>query len=108
MAENKKPDYTDFDWTDLVRDRTVKWRQMLDEFAAENIESIDIWEQGEPKLLRPGGFRAMPLLLPVHPGTPRGTFIVCAGGGVRFQSSNEAKPEEEYLNGQGFIVEVRQ
>lgn len=109
MAENKKPDYTDLDWTDLVRDRTVKWRQMLDQFAAENIRPIDIWEHNAPKLFRPDGFRAKLFLLPVLPvlpGKPRGTFIVCAGGGFKFQSSNEAKPVAEFFHRQGFNAAV--
>lgn len=106
MAENRKPDYTDFDWTDLVRDRTAKWRQMLDGFAAENIHPIDIWGQSEPKLLRPDGFRGKLFLLPVHPGKPRGTFIVCAGGGFKFKSSNEAKPVAEYFHRRGFNAAV--
>lgn len=106
MAENQKPDYTDFDWSDLVRDRTVKWQTMLDTFAGENIKPIEIWEQSEPKLHRPDGFRAKLFLLPVHPGKPRGTFIVCAGGGFKFKSSNEAKPVAEYFHRQGLNAAV--
>lgn len=106
MAENKKPDYTDFDWTDLVRDRTVKWREMLKDFAAENIHPIDIWDQSTPRLPRPNGFRAKLLLLPAHPGKPRGMFIVCAGGGFKFKSSNEAKPVAEYFHKQGMNTAV--
>lgn len=106
MADNKKPDYTDFDWTELIRDRTVKWRRMLDEFAGENIDPIDIWGQSEPKLFHSDSFRAKLYLLPVHQGKPRGTFIVCAGGGFKFKSRNEAKPVAEYFHKQGLNTAV--
>jgi|GEM_PF-291215 len=106
MADNKKPDYTDFDWTELIRDRTAKWQRMLVELTDENLCPIDIWGQSEPKLLHPDCFRAKLFLLPVHLGKPRGTFIVCAGGGFKFKSRNEAKPVAEYFHKQGLNTAI--
>lgn len=99
MAE-KKPDYINENWDRLIADRTVKWQKMKEEFAREGIVPQEIWGETIPGF-DPELGQAKPALyvLPIHPG--RGMFIVCAGGGFLFKSSNEAKPVAEFFHKAG-------
>lgn len=105
MPENKKPDYTDMNWDRLIADRTVKWNAMKAEFAAEGILPTEIYRDDIPGF-DPAICQEKPALyiLPIIPG--RGIFIVCAGGGFLFKSSNEAKPVAEFFHRAGINAAV--
>ena len=99
MAEtNNKPDYTDFDWTDMIKERSVKWGRMMESLADEGWSISDLRTEY--------GFTSRLALKPVHEGKKRGTFIVCAGGGFMFKSPNEAKPVAEYFYNAGINVAI--
>ena len=100
MAEDmqKKPDYTDNDWTWLIQDRVAKWRGMLDEVKALGWQFVDLREDL--------GFMSRLVMLPVHEGPKRGMLIVCAGGGFCFKSANEAKPVAEFFHKTGINTAI--
>ena len=95
MAE--KPDYTDFDWTFLIKDREAKWKVMMDFVDERGWKKIP--------LRTSGGFTSQLILLP-RQEEKRGIFIVCAGGGFRFKSSNEALPVAEFFHGKGLNAAI--
>ncbi len=98
MAENKKkPDYTDMDWTVLIRDREEKWETLLKETEEEGWRRIP--------LRRTEKFVSQLILLPVQE-KKRGIFIVCPGGGFMFKSSNEGKPVAEYFHKKGMNAAI--
>jgi len=105
MPENKKPDYTDMNWDRLIADRTAKWDSMKAAFAAEGIAPTEIYGDEIPNF-DPAIGQSKPALyvLPIIPG--RGMFIVCAGGGFMFKSSNEAKPVAEFFHKAGLNAAV--
>lgn len=100
MAEDqKKPDYTDSDWSELIRDREKKWLIMYDYLHEHGIEKTYLWDSTEKipfydkdKNTSSAGnaIQDAPSLaiLPIIPG--KGIVIICAGGGFRFKSANEA------------------
>lgn len=105
MNENAhKPDYKDFDWTALIRDRQGKWTDMQKALSERGIRRIDLWDGEAP--VRPYGFHPGLWMLPVHRECLRGTLIVCAGGGFRFKSSNEALPVAEYFHKAGLNAAI--
>lgn len=93
-----KPDYTDSDWTWLIRDRTAKWQTMLNEIKDLGWRTVELREDM--------GYTSKLILLPVHPGRKRGMVIVCAGGGFMFKSSNEAKPVAEFFHSVGMNTAI--
>ncbi len=97
MEETKKPDYTDFDWGFLIQDRVKKWKEML----------VLVHEAGwqTVPLRSSGGFTSQLMILPVHE-QKRGMIIVCAGGGFKFKSANEAKPVAEYFHQAGLNAAI--
>lgn len=94
----KKPDYTDKDWGPLIQDRTVKWDKMKAEIEEEGWKDIPLRDTGD--------FISRLYLKPIHQGERRGIFIVCAGGGFRFKSSNEAKPVADYFYEKGINAAI--
>ena len=78
---------------------------MKAEFAAEGIFPQEIWGEEIPGF-DPAIGQTKPALyvLPIIPG--RGLFIVCAGGGFMFKSSNEAKPVAEFFHNTGLNTAV--
>lgn len=113
MAEQKKPDYLDFDWTNLIKDRHAKWDKMWAELEAEGITRTYLWRSEEEvpgwisREENPEATQPIPSLAiwPVQPGK-RGIVIVCAGGGFMFKSSNEAKPIAEFFHKAGLNAAI--
>lgn len=105
MPEVQKPDYTDMDWTYLIQDRSAGWLNMWEEYRREGLEPVALWQTGSPKIPRKKGFVPKLLLHPVQK-QKRGTIIICAGGGFRFKSANEAKPVAEYFYNAGLNTAV--
>lgn len=103
--ENEKPDYLDTDWTALIQDRLKKWEKMKQELRQESTLECDIWEEKEPFHTHNDGFKGRLYILPVHK-EKRGIFIVCAGGGFKFKSANEAKPVAEYFHRTGINTAI--
>lgn len=91
--EMKKPDYTDSDWSWLIADRIGKWKTMLETVEQRGWKRFPLREEA--------GFTSQLILLPVLDDEPRGLFIVCAGGGFVFKSSNEALPVAEFFHARG-------
>ena len=94
----KKPDYTDLDWTSLIKNRSNKWQAMMDGLKEDGFTFV--------KLREDMGFTSKLILFPVHQSPARGTFIVCAGGGFMFKSSNEARPVAEYFHNAGINTAI--
>ncbi len=92
-----KPDYTDFDWTFLIQDREAKWKAMMDLIDARGWRKIP--------LRASKGFTSQLILLPLQE-EKRGILIVCAGGGFRFKSSNEALPVAEFFHSKGINAAI--
>lgn len=106
MPENKKPDYTDLNWDALIKDRTAKWAKMNADLAAEGLTKTEIWDGEIPGFVESYGQpRPTLTILPIHK-EKRGIFIVCAGGGFMFKSSNEAKPVAEYFHAKGINTAI--
>ena len=72
----------------------------------KGIQRIDIWGSKQPEMPHPHGFMSGLYLFPVHEGSPRGIFIICAGGGFMFKSPNEAKPVAEYFYNEGYNTAI--
>ncbi|MBQ7838996.1 MAG: alpha/beta hydrolase [Lachnospiraceae bacterium] len=107
MAEEKDfKDYRQMTDAELVADRIIKWEKMYEEYAAEGIHPIRLWEDGDFKVPHKKGFVPQMLLYPAHEGTPRGIVLVCAGGAFKFKSSNEAKPVAEFFYKNGLNAAV--
>ena len=104
--QEKKPDYMDADWSGLIRDRLGKWERMWEEYAAEGKIPVPLWPEGKLPVPHTEGFAPRLLVYPAHEGEARGIFIVCAGGGFMFQSSNEAKPVADFFYAKGINVAV--
>ena len=94
------------DWAAMIADRNAKWEQMKTALDSEGLERIDIWGNRQPENGFLNGFRAGLYIYPILPGEPKGIFIICAGGGFRFKSSNEAKPVAEYFRNAGFNTAI--
>lgn len=104
----KKPDYTDMDWSGLIKDRIGKWEAMLGEVKEAGWETVP--------LRTSQGFTSQLILLPVQAAEAgqgvcaekagRGTLIVCAGGGFMFKSANEAKPVAEFFHKAGMNAAI--
>jgi len=108
MAEQKKPDYLDFDWTALIKDRHAKWETMWKELEAEGIVRTYLWRnEGEVPGWQPEAGQPIPSLAiwPVQK-EKRGIVIVCAGGGFMFKSANEARPIAEYFHKAGLNAAI--
>ena len=95
--ENKKPDYTDLDWSWLIRDREEKWAAMLQEADEKGWKKIPLRQTEK--------FTSQLILLPIQEET-RGIFLVCPGGGFMFKSSNEGKEVAEYFHGKGINTAI--
>ena len=95
--EKKKPDYTDMDWSWLIRDREEKWCKLLEEAAADNWQIIPLRKTEK--------FTSQLILLPIQE-EKRGIFIVCPGGGFMFKSSNEGKPVAEFFHEKGINAAI--
>lgn len=107
MAEKQDfRDYRHMTGEELVADRLIKWEKMYQEYAAEGMLPIPLWEKGDYKVPHTEGFVPQMLLYPPHEGEARGIIIVCAGGGFRFKSSNEAKPVAEFFYKYGLNAAV--
>ena len=105
MDENtRKPEYTDPDWRFLIRDRQVKWARMRRELDAKGVRSVRLPAFGEP--VGAADFTPELLIYPIHAQVPRGTIIVCAGGGFRFKSANEAEPVADFFHGRGLNAAI--
>lgn len=95
--EKKKPDYTDMDWSWLIRDREEKWGALLQQAEADHWPIIP--------LRKTENFTSQLILLPIQ-AEKRGIFIVCPGGGFMFKSSNEGKPVAEFFHEKGFNTAI--
>lgn len=106
--DNKKEfrDYRQMSGEELTADRLKKWEKMYQEYAAEGINPVPLWENGDFKQPHTEGFVPQILIYPAHAGEPRGMFIICAGGGFSFKSANEAKPVAEFFYRYGLNVAV--
>lgn len=93
----RKPDYTDMDWSFLIKDRVEKWASLLDEVRALGWEVRPLREEA--------GFTSQLIFLPRHE-EKRGMLIVCAGGGFMFKSANEAKPVAEFFHRAGLNTAI--
>lgn len=98
QENNRKPDYTDLDWSGLIADRTEKWKVMLKTVGERGWQTFSLREDK--------GFTSKLILLPVHKEQKRGLLIVCAGGGFMFKSSNEALPVAEFFHAQGINAAI--
>ncbi len=96
--DNRKPDYTDLDWSALIADRTEKWTIMLKTVEERGWKSFPLREDK--------GFTSKLILLPVHERSKQGLLIVCAGGGFMFKSPNEALPVAEFFHDQGINAAI--
>ena len=104
----KKPDYSDLDWSGLIRERHSQWARMWDELEAEGITRTPLWDdpQAVPDFDPDMGQSVPSLALwPVQPGR-RGIIIVCAGGGFMFKSFNEARPVAAALHKAGLNAAI--
>lgn len=104
----KKPDYTDTDWSWLIRERHGKWALMWEELEREGIFRTYLWD--DPKDVPdfdPAFDQPVPSLAiwPIQPDL-RGIIIVCAGGGFFFKSFNEARPVAAALHQAGLNAAV--
>ena len=95
---------TDFASRVAIRDET--WAQMQADLVAAGIERRDIWGSRTPVDPTGRGFKAGLYLLPVQPGEPRGTFIVCAGGAFLYKSHKEALPVAEFFHARGMNAAI--
>lgn len=76
--------------------RDAQWIAMWAELKADGIEPFPLWPDKElPRLA----------LLPIHK-EKRGILIVCAGGGFRLKSFNEAKPVAEFFHARGMNAAI--
>lgn len=106
MPDEKKADYTDSNWDALIKDRTDKWAKMNADLASMGLEQTEIWNAEIPGFVEAYGQpRPTLTILPIHEDN-RGIFIVCAGGGFMFKSSNEAKPVAEYFHDKGINTAI--
>lgn len=107
MEENKKTDFTDWNWDLLIKDRNEMWARMWEEFKADGLEPVNLWPEGAPNYrLAYGQEQPRLLILPAHKDKPRGILIVCAGGAFKFKSPNEAKPVAEFFHAAGLNAAV--
>lgn len=95
--KEKRPDYTDIDWTALAEMKEKEWAQMQEECGRLGWKTVDLRESG--------GFTAKLTILPIQK-EKRGMLIVCPGGGFMFKSANEAKPVAEYFHEAGFNAAI--
>ena len=95
--EKKKPDYTDMDWSWLIRDREEKWKVLLQQAEADHWPIIPLRKTEK--------FTSQLILLPIQE-EKRGIFIVCPGGGFMFKSSNEGKPVAEFFHEKGINAAI--
>ena len=72
----------------LVKSREETWAKMMESLPGSGYEIVGLREEA--------GFTAR-LAIKKPAGAPRGILIVCAGGGFRFKSYNEALPVAEYF-----------
>ena len=95
--EKKKPDYTDMDWSWLIRDREEKWGALLQQAEADHWPIIP--------LRKTENFTSQLILLPIQ-AEKRGIFIVCPGGGFMFWASTYGAPDDQdFLNRARWITE---
>ncbi len=99
-------DYRRMTDEELVADRLIKWQKMYEQYAAEGMQPIHLWENDGFKVPHKEGFVPQMLLYPPHAGKPRGVLIVCAGGAFKFKSANEARPVAEFFYKQGLNAVV--
>lgn len=97
VEDGKMPEFTPDMFRQLVTAREEKWAEMMGQLELQGYTVVDLREEA--------GFTAKLAIKPAKE-SGRGIFIVCAGGGFRFKSWNEALPVAEYFYEKGIGVAI--
>ena len=82
----------------FARKRHETFDRMMEDVKSKDYAVIDLREEA--------GFTSRLAIKKAHPGKERGMLVVCAGGGFRFKSWNEALPVAEFFYGEGINVSI--